>query len=103
VPLEGHWQRQHASRDQDSPRERRVLLVITGVLCSCALAVGIAILALGSGSKAPGCIDLSFASTMGAAGIHVCGDRAARVCDGRSPVAYAELGDLRRRCREAGF
>jgi hypothetical protein len=99
VPLEGHWQRQHAS---DSTRERRVMLVIATLLCACAIGIGTAVLTSASGSSAPGCINVTFASTTGAAVMHACGGRAARLCRGAIPVAR-KIADLRRQCRDAGL
>jgi hypothetical protein len=102
VPLEGHWQRQHASRASDSRRERRVMLVIASLLCACAIGVGAAVLISASGARDPGCVKLTFASTTGAAVMHACGDRAAGLCRGEVPVAR-EIADLRRQCRDAGI
>jgi hypothetical protein len=102
VPLEGHWQRQHASRASDSKRERRVMHVIAGLLCACAIAAAIAVLTSASGSRPSGCIDVPFASTTGAAVMHACGDEAARLCRSKVPIAR-EPANLRRHCHHAGL
>jgi hypothetical protein len=102
VPLEGHWQRQHASRASDSTRERRVMRVIAGLLCGCVIAVAIAVLTSASGAGAPGCIDVPFASTTGAAVMHACGDEAARLCRSKATIAR-DPANLRRHCHHAGL
>lgn len=72
-----------------------------------ALAVGTAaaVIASTAGKRlAPGCIEVTFASTLGAAAIHPCGARAREVCanPAQSP-GLAEHGVLRDACRKAGL
>ncbi|HEY5193753.1 MAG TPA: hypothetical protein VIJ39_07775 [Solirubrobacteraceae bacterium] len=78
---------------------------IVAVLLSCLLlvAVGLGAFALTSGSREPAdCIDLTFASTLGAAHIHACGGHAKSLC--ASPGASKEIADsLREACRRAGY
>lgn len=102
MPLEGHWQRQHATRASDSRRERRVTLLVAGALAACALAAGVAVVTTGSGARTPGCIDVTFASTTGGAVMHACGAAAVRICRGETPLAARITSEVRRRCREVG-
>jgi hypothetical protein len=78
---------------------------VVAVLLSCvALAlVGLGAYALTSGSPArAGCIDVTFASTLGGARLHRCGAEARRVC--ASPGAVRGIGpQLAVACRHAGY
>lgn len=79
-----------------------------------AVAVVVAVLAIGtvvavvasSGGKrlAPGCIEVTFASTLGAAAESLCGARAREACatPAQNP-ALAAHGALREACRKAGI
>jgi hypothetical protein len=64
-----------------------------------------AVLASTGGDRlAPGCIEVTFASTLGAAAIHPCGERAREVCAHPSEnPGVAEHGALREACRRAGL
>src|ERR1700722_13605320 len=77
---------------------------IVAVLLSCVLLVGIGLsaFALTSGSREPkNCVDITFASTLGAAKIHACGARAKTLC--ASPGASKQIADtLKQACRRAG-
>ena len=69
------------------------------------LAVGtvVAVIASTGGRRlAPGCIEVTFASTLGGAAIHPCGARAREICSdpGQNP-GLAEHGALREACRKA--
>jgi hypothetical protein len=79
------------------------------VIVALALLVGgtvAAVLAATTGSNrlAPGCIEVTFASTLGAAAIHPCGARAREECahPNKNP-GVAEHGALREACRRAGL
>jgi hypothetical protein len=78
---------------------------IVAVLLSCLLLIGIGLgaFAFTSGSKEPkNCVDITFASTLGAAHIHACGGRAKSLC--ALPGASKEIaGSLREACRRAGY
>jgi hypothetical protein len=64
---------------------------------------GLGIATLTSGSHARrGCIDLTFASTLGAAELHRCGAQARETC--ASPGQYRQIAeDLRAACAHAGL
>jgi hypothetical protein len=78
---------------------------IVGALLACVLAVAIALgaFALTSGSREPAdCVNVTFASTLGAAHIHACGPRARTIC--ASPGASKQIaGSLRAACRRVGY
>lgn len=78
---------------------------IVAVLLSCVLliAIGLGAFALTSGSKEPkNCVDITFASTLGAAHIHACGARAKGLC--ATPDATKEIAEtLKQACRRAGY
>jgi len=78
---------------------------VVAVLLSC-LALALAgLVAFGLTSGAPAradCVDLTFASTLGAAHVHACGGQARNIC--ASPGAFRGLAqELRAACRRAGF
>jgi hypothetical protein len=78
---------------------------IVAVLLSClALGlIGLGAFALTSGSKEPrDCVDITFASSLGAAQMHACGARAKTLC--AVPRASKEIAQpLRQACGRAGF
>jgi hypothetical protein len=82
-------------------RERTV--VATLLACVLLAAVGLGAFALTSGSREPaGCVDVTFASTLGGAYVHVCGARARAMC--AAPGDSKEIVQpLRRACRRAGY
>jgi hypothetical protein len=64
---------------------------------------GLAIATLVGGSHSRGdCIDVTFASTLGASRLHACDGQARRIC--ASPGQYRQIAkDLRVACAQAGF
>lgn len=78
---------------------------VVGALLACVLlvAIGLGAFALTSGSREPAdCVDVTFASTLGAARLHACGGRARAMC--ASPDTSKEIVQpLRDACRRAGF
>jgi hypothetical protein len=71
-------------------------LLVCGALALAALGV----YALGSGSHGRrDCVDVTFASTVGAATVHACGARAKRIC--RSGAFPSITADLRAACGRA--
>jgi hypothetical protein len=81
-------------------RERTAIAVLLGVVLLAM--VGLGAYALSSGSKARGdCISVTFASTLGGAQLHGCGEQARRICaSGDFRGIAQELGTA---CRRAGF
>jgi hypothetical protein len=85
-------------------RAGRVAVIAAGALLLAALAT-VAVIASTSGSgRRAGCIEVTFASTLGAAVIHPCGARARALCanPADNPAAAAH-GALREACRQAGL
>jgi hypothetical protein len=82
-------------------RER--LVVATLLSCVLLAAIGLGAFALTSGSREPAdCVDVTFASTLGAAHLHACGARARAMC--ASSRASKEIAEpLRAACRRAGY
>ncbi len=82
-------------------RERTVIAVL--LACVALSAIGLGAYALTSGAPARrDCIEVTFASTLGAATEHACGARARRVC--ATPGAFRHVAaELRAACRHAGF
>jgi hypothetical protein len=79
-----------------------------GVLVALVLLVGgtVAAVIVSTGAKklAPGCIEVTFASTLGAAMVHPCGARALEMCAAPAEnPGLAEHGALREACRRAGL
>jgi hypothetical protein len=82
-------------------RERAVVAVVLG--CAVLAVLGLGAFALTSGAPARAdCVDVTFASTLGGAHLHVCGGRARTVC--ASPGGFSGIADvLRPACGRAGF
>jgi hypothetical protein len=83
---------------------RRERTAVAAVLTVLALAVvGLGAFALTSGSPARAdCVEVTFASTLGAARLHGCGRQARVIC--ASGGAYPGIADsLSAACRRAGF
>jgi ABC-type Fe3+-siderophore transport system permease subunit len=83
---------------------RRERAAIAAVLACVVLAVvGLVAYQLTRPSSARAdCINVTFASTLGAAQVHACGERARTIC--ASPGSYADIASsLRAACRRAGF
>jgi hypothetical protein len=77
---------------------------VVGILLACAVLAlaGLGVYALTSGSRAgTGCVDVTFASTVGGATLHACGARARSVC--ASGTAGGIEAQLRAACQRAGF
>jgi hypothetical protein len=74
-------------------------------LIACVVIASVALWASGatSGEKsAADCVSITFASTLGAAKVHTCGERARATC--ASPKAFpSALDQLRSECRRAGY
>jgi hypothetical protein len=82
---------------------RREKAAVGALLACVVLALaGLAAYALTSGSRARAdCVDVTFASTVGAATPHACGERARSVC--ASGAFGGSEAELRAACRRAGF
>jgi len=81
-------------------------LAVAGVAIALVLAaIGIGIYAAAGGFKGQseaGCIDVTFASTTGAAGLHACGAQARALCaSGDSQQGIAD--SLQKACNRAGY
>src|SRR5947209_11626750 len=81
-------------------REKTVVGVLVGVVA--AIAVTLIVFAASSGAPARAdCIDLNFPSTLGAAEVKGCGERARQIC---ASGAYKGLRDqMQAACERAGF
>jgi len=81
-------------------REKTAVAVLLSVV---ALAlVGLGVYALSSGGRARSdCVEVTFASTLGGAELHQCGQAARKVCASGSFPHIAH--ELREACRRAGF
>jgi hypothetical protein len=86
-------------------RSGKLAVVAVGLLLAvCILGAGVYGLVHGFGSRksAPGCIDVTVASTLGGADLHACGHAAKAIC--ASPGAgQAHNDDLRQACRREGY
>jgi hypothetical protein len=82
-------------------RERTAVAVV--LTCAALIVIALAVDALRSGAPARAdCIDVTFASTLGGARLHVCGAKARSVC--ASPSPYRGIApELSAACRRAGF
>src|ERR1700676_1638809 len=86
-------------------RREKAAVAITAA-CMLLAVLGLGAFALFGGAKGDpaGCIDVTFASTLGATNIHACDGRARELCTSpaSNPGAAAE-GALRVACRHAGY
>jgi hypothetical protein len=74
------------------------------VLLVAATVVGVVLATTSSNRQSPGCIEVTFPSTLGAAAVHPCGERAREMCASpRQNPGLAEHGALREACRRAGI
>jgi hypothetical protein len=83
---------------------RRERAIVASLLaCVVLVAVGLGAFALTGGAPARrDCIEVTFASTLGGATEHACGEQAREVC--ASPRAFKRsAAELRAACRRAGF
>jgi hypothetical protein len=82
---------------------REKAAVAVALSCLLLALVGLGVKALTSASpKRAGCINVTFASTVGGATLDACGGRARSVC--ASPGAFRSVEDaLREACRRAGY
>jgi hypothetical protein len=84
-----------------SRREKTAVAAALSVLVLALAALGIYALTSGSRARAD-CVDITFASTLGAAEVHACGAQARAVC--ASPAGYRSAQEqLRAACRRAGM
>jgi len=78
-----------------------VAVVVALLLAGTAIAI---VGSTGSERLRPGCIEVTFASTLGAAAVHPCGAKARQMCASPSEnPALAANGALREACRRAGL
>jgi hypothetical protein len=103
MPLEGHWERQNTPLRALSARERRMVVPIALIVVVATLAAVLYLAIGGSSGSAPGCLDLTTPSTMGAGNLHACGHDAARWCRTHSGGGSTFSQDLREQCRRAGY
>jgi hypothetical protein len=82
-------------------RERTVVAALLACVVLALVALGAYALTSGAPARRD-CIDITFASTLGAAEVKACGAHARRVC--AEPQAFrASAEELRAVCRRAGF
>jgi hypothetical protein len=82
-------------------REKSAIAAVLACVVLAALGLGIYGLTSGAPARAD-CIDVTFASTLGGARLHACGQRARTTC--ASPEAFKGIADsLRQACRQAGY
>ncbi|HEY2141559.1 MAG TPA: hypothetical protein VGG98_05815 [Solirubrobacteraceae bacterium] len=82
-------------------REKAAIAALLACVTLALLALGVYAVTSGSPRRAD-CVEVTFASTLGAAQLHACGARARSTC--ASPGAFRSSADaLREACRKAGF
>ncbi len=84
-------------------RERWAIGAVVAILCAAVIALILGT-TLGASSSA-GCIDATFASTTGGAGLHACGARARSICSGISASSSRDNAStaVAQACRRAGY
>jgi hypothetical protein len=82
-------------------RERSV--VVAMLVCVALIVVGLGAYALTTGAPPrKDCIEVNFASTLGGATEHACGEQARKVCASREAFQHV-AAELHASCRRAGF
>lgn len=83
-------------------RRTRIAALAAAISLLAAIAVAIALAVANARPQRAGCIEVTFASTLGGAVTHACGGRAREICaaPAQSPALVAH-GALREACREA--
>jgi hypothetical protein len=81
-------------------REKTAVAAALSALVLALLALGVYALTTGSPARAD-CINVTFASTLGGAQLHGCGEQARRIC--ASGDFHHIEPELRAACRKAGF
>jgi hypothetical protein len=82
-------------------REKAAIAIVATCLLLAVIGLGVYALTSGSSQRA-GCIDVTFASTVGGATLQACGERARAAC--ASPDAYrSSAASLKEACRRAGY
>jgi len=85
-------------------RAGRLAVIAVSVLLLAAIATAVVMATTNGPSRRAGCIEVTFASSLGAAVIHPCGARARTLCaDPAENPAAAAHGALREACRQAGL
>ena len=83
-------------------REKTAVAVVVSCLVLALVAAGVYAITSGSSHVRGDCIEVTFASTDGAAQFHACGARAREICS--APAGYRGIeAELRLACRRAGF
>jgi hypothetical protein len=85
-------------------RAGRLAVIAVGALLTAAVAVVVVIASTSGSHLRPGCIEVTFPSTLGGAVMHACGSQARRTCaaPAESP-GLAANGALREACRRAAL
>jgi hypothetical protein len=85
-------------------RERVAIAVVLSCLALALIGLGVYALTGPSKGESAGCIDVTFASTLGGTTLYACGHRARELCasPASNPGAVAE-GALKAACRRAGY
>ena len=82
-------------------RERAAVAALLTLLVAGVVALAVFALTPGASARRD-CVDITFASTVGAATVHACGARARAIC--AAPQAFRSSADqLREACDRAGF
>jgi hypothetical protein len=85
-------------------REKAAVAVAVACMVLAGIGLGVYALVGPSRGEGAGCIDVTYASTLGGTNLHACGRRARELCasPASNPGAVAE-GALRASCRHAGY
>jgi hypothetical protein len=82
-------------------REKAAVAALLGCLALALAGLGAYALTSGAPARAD-CVDVTYASTLGGARLHVCGERARAIC--ASPIGLRGIAqELRSACRKARF
>jgi hypothetical protein len=99
-----HEQSRRLSEPLRWTRAGRLAVIAVVALLAVGTVVAVVVSATGGDKLAPGCIEVTFASTLGAAVERPCGARAREVCaHPEQNPGLAEHGALREACRRAGL
>jgi hypothetical protein len=97
VPLQGHWERQHA------PLRRADRRAVAAAALLVAVVLAWLVLAGGGDPAQAGCVNVTAASTTGGARMHACGADARRWCRSEAGAQDTVARAVRAACRRAGY
>jgi len=103
MPLEHRWDDLQTPLGSVTPRERKALKIVAGVVAVAALVTLIALVVVEPARRDANCIDIVGASTMGSSNYRACGTAAQNFCAGLRDKTDQQGVQMYASCRKSGF